>query len=77
MRESSETTTLRISDGTPEVSSTVIGLPPTGTRNWRPRILAMLSRVTSPCKAALPPPPGNMKERRRSACMCWKRSLMR
>ena len=47
-RQSTDTTTLRTSDGTPERSMIVIGLPSTGMRKMRDRISAMLSRTVKP-----------------------------
>src|SRR6185437_8136880 len=46
--ESSDTTTLTISEGTAEMSRMVIGLPATGMRRMRARISLILSRTVSP-----------------------------
>ena len=68
MRQRTETTTLRISEGTPERSMMVIGRPCTGIRKIREMIWDMLSRrATEP----------NMKEKRESACSAFSRALSR
>ena len=60
MRQSTDTTTFRISDGTAERSRMVSGLPCTGTRNTVATIEASVSRVAMPLS--------NMKAKRTSFC---------
>ena len=66
MRHKTETTTFRTSEGTPDRSMIVTGLPATGIRNSRERILTMLSWIE------MPP---NMNAKRESADSTSRRLL--
>ena len=68
MRHRSDTTTLRISDGTLDRSTMVIGMPSVGIRNSRDRIDTMLSRTAMP---------ENMNEYRRSLVRAVNRDFRR
>ena len=63
-----EITTFRTSEGTPERSRIVTGLPSTGKRKMRDMMAAMLSRTAMPW---------NMKAKRLSDCSAFNRSLRR
>ncbi len=67
IRHSTETTTLRTSEGTEARSMMVRGLPSTGTRKSRDKVATMVSRAWTR---------GNMKAKRGSDCSVFKRPLI-